>query len=176
MNDSHSQDVARPAAFLDRDGVLIEDIGYPHRPEHLVWTAGAIEAVRWLNLKGYEVVVVSNQSGVARGYFTEADVEAFHDLMQDALAARGARIDAFYYCPHHPEAAVERYRSEHPWRKPSPGMILQALEDRPIRREGSFLVGDRPTDLEAAAAAGLPGFLADGRDLLEIVQGAAASS
>ncbi len=160
----------RRAAFLDRDGVLIEDIGYPHRPEHLVWMDGAVEAVRWLNVEGYDVVVVSNQSGVARGYFTEEDVEAFHALMQQALARSGARIDAFYFCPHHPEAVVERYRRDHPWRKPSPGMILQALEDRPILKDGSFLVGDRPSDLEAAAAAGLPGFLADGRSLLEVVR------
>jgi D-glycero-D-manno-heptose 1,7-bisphosphate phosphatase len=164
--------IPRRAAFLDRDGVLIEDSGYPHKPEHLVWLDGAVAAVRWLNAEGYDVVVVSNQSGVARGYFTEDDVEAFHALMRRALAARGARIDAFYYCPHHPEAAIERYRRDHSWRKPSPGMILQALEDRRILRDGSFLVGDKSSDLEAAAAAGLPGFLADGRSLLEVVQDA----
>jgi D-glycero-D-manno-heptose 1,7-bisphosphate phosphatase len=154
--------------------VLIEDGGYPHRPEHLVWLDGAIAAVRWLNAEGYDVVVVSNQSGVARGYFTEEDVKAFHALMQQALAAEGARIDAFYYCPHHPEAVIDRYRSDHPWRKPSPGMILQAFEDRRIGREGSFLIGDKPSDLEAAAAAGLPGFLTDGRSLLELVREAAS--
>jgi D-glycero-D-manno-heptose 1,7-bisphosphate phosphatase len=167
---SASQTPPRRAAFLDRDGVLIEDSGYPHRPEHLVWLDGAVAAVRWLNAEGYDVVVVSNQSGVARGYLTEDDVETFHALMRRALAAEGARIDAFYYCPHHPEAVIESYRRDHPWRKPSPGMILQALQDRPIRKDGSFLVGDKPSDLEAAAAAGLPGFLADGRSLLEVVR------
>ena len=156
--------------------MLIADSGYPHRAEHLIWLPGAVEAVRWLNASGYLVIVVTNQSGVARGYFPEEAVRWFHDLMAERMMVEGARIDAFYYCPFHPEAPVERYRTGHAWRKPAPGMILQAMADWPVRREGSFLIGDRPSDLAAAAAAGIPGFIADGRSLLEVARNAAAAA
>lgn len=156
----------RPAVFLDRDGVLNVDSGYPHLAEHLVWIEGARAAVRRINQAGYWAVVVTNQSGVGRGYFDEAAMDAFHGVMQRQLAQAGARIDAFYACPYHEAASVPRYRvADHPDRKPNPGMILRAFEDLPILRQGSFLVGDRDSDLAAARGAGLPGHLFAGGDL-----------
>lgn len=149
-----------PAVFLDRDGVLIEDSGYPHLEEHLVLIPGAPEAVRRLNALGYLVVIVTNQSGVARGLFTEDQMHRFNDLLVRHLAARGARIGAVYACPFHAEARDERYRHpDHPDRKPNPGMILRAAADYDIDLSRSFMIGDRQSDLEAARRAGIPGFL-----------------
>jgi D-glycero-D-manno-heptose 1,7-bisphosphate phosphatase len=163
----------RPAAFLDRDGVLNADSGYTHRPQDLAWIAGAREAVLDLNEAGYLVVVVTNQAGVARGRFAERDMAAFHAAMQDELAGIGAHIDAFYHCPFHPEATVEAYRhADHPDRKPNPGMILRALREWPVAVAGSFLIGDRESDLEAARRAGIPGHLFTGGDLRAAVAAA----
>ncbi len=160
----------RPAAFLDRDGVLNVDHGYTHRPEDLVWTDDAPAAIKRLNDAGYFVIVVTNQAGVARGYYEERHVRAFHDHMQAELACYGAHIDAFYYCPYHDEADVSAYRVQsHPDRKPNPGMILKAFADWPIKRDASFLVGDRPMDMEAAARANLPGYLFEGGSLLALI-------
>jgi D-glycero-D-manno-heptose 1,7-bisphosphate phosphatase len=158
--------LSRPAAFLDRDGVLNVDIGYAHRPEHLQWVPGAREAVLNLNKAGYLVIVLTNQGGVGLGYYSEEHVTAFHALMQDGLKEVGARVDAFYYCPYHERAVVEAYRvADHPDRKPNPGMILRAFREWPIERERSFLIGDRDSDLEAAQRADLPGYKFDGSDL-----------
>lgn len=160
----------RPGAFMDRDGVLNVDLGYTYKPTDLRWVEGACEAVRALNDAGYFVIVVTNQAGVARGYYDEADVLAFHVEMRLQLAAYGAHIDAFYHCPYHPDASTDRFRhADHPERKPNPGMILKAFEEWPIRRDGSFLIGDRQSDLDAAAAAGLPGFLFQGNSLKTLV-------
>jgi D,D-heptose 1,7-bisphosphate phosphatase len=156
----------KPAAFLDRDGVLNTDTGYTHRPEDLAWMPGAREAVLGLNEAGYLVFVVTNQAGVARGYFGERDMAAFHEAMQDELAEIGAHVDAFYHCPYHSQATVEAYRhADHPDRKPNPGMILRAIAEWPVALAGSFLIGDRQSDLEAASNAGIPGYLFSGGDL-----------
>lgn len=155
----------RPAAFLDRDGVLNEDDGFVFRPEALRFVAGAPEAVRRLNAAGYLVVVVTNQSGVARGLFDEEAMDRFHDHLRAEFGRQNARLDAIYACPYHPEGTIERYRADHPDRKPRPGMILRALADLPIDRNRSFLVGDKPTDIAAAASAGIPGHLFPGGDL-----------
>ena len=157
----------RPAAFLDRDGVLIEDTGYPHDPAAVQWMAGAPEAVARLNREGFFVFVVTNQSGVARGLYREAEVHALHRWMkaQLAAAAAGARIDAFEHCPHHPEALLPAFRRDCRRRKPAPGMIEDLLRAWPVERAGSFLIGDKPSDLAAAAAAGLPGHLFPGGNL-----------
>jgi histidinol-phosphate phosphatase family protein len=150
----------RPAAFLDRDGVLNVDKGYTHRLDDLVWMPGAKEAIRLLNDRGYRVIVVTNQAGVARGYFDEAAVAAFHAGMQQQLATAGAYIDAFYHCPYHADGVVAAYTADdHPDRKPNPGMILRAMADQSVNREGSFIIGDKPSDIEAGRRAGLPGFL-----------------
>ncbi len=155
----------RPAAFLDRDGVLIEDTGYPHDPGAVRWVAGAPEAVGRLNRAGFLVFVVTNQSGVARGLYPEARVGELHRWMSERLAAAGARVDAFEHCPHHPDAPLPAYRRDCRRRKPAPGMIEDLLRAWPVERGGSFLVGDKASDLAAAAAAGLPGHLFPGGDL-----------
>lgn len=160
----------RPAAFLDRDGVLIEDTGYPHKPEEARWVPGAAAAVKALNDAGYLVFVVTNQAGVGRGYYPESQVGVMHRWMAGVLAAQGAHVDAFEYCPDHPEAALPEYRRESRRRKPGPGMIEALLAAWPVDVARSFLVGDRETDMQAAAAAGLPGHLFAGGDLAAAVR------
>ena len=147
----------RPAAFLDRDGVLNVDHGYTHQPEQLEWMEGAAEAVRLLNEAGYYVLVVTNQSGIARGYYDEATVKSLHIYMRDSLAALGARVDAFYYCPHHPEGTIKRLAVHCRCRKPGPGMLEQAAREWPIDIGDSFLIGDKDHDLAAAAAFNIRG-------------------
>jgi D-glycero-D-manno-heptose 1,7-bisphosphate phosphatase len=162
---------ARPALFLDRDGVLNEDQGYVHRWEDFRWIAGAREAVAAFNGAGWLVIVVTNQSGVGRGYYTEEDMHALHARMSEDLKAVGGHIDAFYFAPQHPEAADDAYRHpDPPDRKPNPGMILRALSEWPIDRERSVLVGDKPSDLEAALRAGIRGVLFEGGDLAEFLK------
>jgi D-glycero-D-manno-heptose 1,7-bisphosphate phosphatase len=156
----------RPALFLDRDGVLNEDHGYVCRWEDFRWIEGAREAVAAFNRAGWLVIVVTNQSGVGRGYYTEAAMHALHGRMREDLAAAGGHIDAFYFAPHHPDAADDAYRHpDPPDRKPNPGMILRALSEWPIDRERSVLVGDKASDLEAAARAGVRGLMFPGGDL-----------
>jgi D-glycero-D-manno-heptose 1,7-bisphosphate phosphatase len=157
----------RPAAFLDRDGVLNVDRHYVHRPDQVEWIPGAIACVRRLNDLGYRVVVVTNQAGVAHGYYGEDSVHALHTWMNDQLAAHGAFVDAFYHSPYHPEARVEKFRRTHVDRKPGPGMILRALSDLNIDKNRSFLIGDKESDIAAAHSAGIPGFLFTGGNLDE---------
>jgi D-glycero-D-manno-heptose 1,7-bisphosphate phosphatase len=160
----------RPAAFLDRDGVINADHGYVHRPDQVDWIPGAQNSVRRLNDLGYRVIVVTNQAGVAHGHYGEDSVHALHAWMQDELAAKGAFIDAFYYCPYHPEARVKRFRQQHIDRKPQPGMILRAFADLHIDRERSFLVGDKQCDIEAARRAGIRGLLFPGGNLADFLE------
>jgi D,D-heptose 1,7-bisphosphate phosphatase len=155
----------RPAAFLDRDGVINRDHGYVHRPDQVEWIPGAQESVRRLNDLGYRVVVVTNQAGVAHGYYSEEDIIALHDWIQEELAAKGAFIDAFYFCPYHPNARVERFRANHIDRKPNRGMIFRALSDMQIDKHRSFLIGDKDSDIKCARSAGIKGFLFTGGNL-----------
>lgn len=169
MADSPPQ--KRPALFLDRDGVLNEDRGYVHRWEDFRWIDGARETVATFNRAGWLVFVVTNQSGVGRGYYSEDDVHALHQRMDADFAVAGARIDAYYHAPQHPEADIETYRHpDPPLRKPNPGMILQALAEWPVDRERSLLIGDKPSDLEAALRAGIRGALFEGGDLYDFLR------
>ncbi len=144
----------RPAVFLDRDGVLIEDAHYVGCASRVRLIPGAAEAVAALNRAGRAVVVVTNQAGVAKGMFTAAAVEAVHAFLAEQLAGYGARIDAFYYCPHHPEGEVPEYRTRCECRKPGPGMLRAAAAELGLDPARSWMVGDRETDLAAGAAAG----------------------
>ncbi len=154
----------RPAAFLDRDGVINVDHGYTWRPEDLVFTPTAIEGIALLNRADYRVLVVTNQSGVARGLYGTHDVERFHDHIQAELGRHGARIDAFYYCAYHPEGSIAEYAIEHEDRKPGPGMLLRAMREWNVTRAGSFMIGDKPSDAASAAAAGIPAVLVPAND------------
>lgn len=165
----------RPAVFFDRDGVLNVDHGYVHRPDQVDWVPGAREAVKWLNDSGYFVFVVTNQAGVAKGHYEESAIAELHGWMNAQLAALGAGIDDWRYCPYHPEGSVEAYRRAHDWRKPGPGMIHDLLRAWPVQIEGSFLVGDKDSDLAAARAAGLPAHLFTGGDLAAFVRALAGT-
>ncbi|WP_142803579.1 D-glycero-beta-D-manno-heptose 1,7-bisphosphate 7-phosphatase [Tepidiphilus sp. J10] len=146
----------KPAVFLDRDGVLNEDRGYVHRWEDFSFLPGAIEALRQLQQKGYLLVVITNQSAVARGLCTEADVLALHERMRAFLRERGIELAGIYHCPHHPQGSVSDYAIACACRKPEPGMILRAAQEHGIDLSRSLLVGDKLSDLEAGRAAGIP--------------------
>lgn len=159
----------RPAVFLDRDGVLNSDVGYAHRPDQITWVPGAREAVAHLNGLGHLVFVVTNQAGVARGYYDEAAVISLHRWMGAELAACGAHIDDWRYCPSHPDGVVAAYTRADPWRKPEPGMLLDLMHHHVVDLAGSFLIGDHDGDLEAARRVGIDGYRFDGGDLLQMV-------
>lgn len=143
------------AVFFDRDGVLNEEVGYLWKVEEFIWINGARDAIKLCNEHGILTVVVTNQSGIARGLYTAQDVEIIHAFMQRSLAEVGAHIDAFYYCPHHPEGKVEEFRIVCDCRKPKPGMILRACKELNINPAQAILFGDSKRDIEAAEAAGL---------------------
>jgi D-glycero-D-manno-heptose 1,7-bisphosphate phosphatase len=172
------QSQLHPAAFLDRDGVLNVDHGYAHRPDQLEWVASAPEAVRLLNEAGYIVIVVTNQSGVARGYYDETAVRQFHTQMEDALWDQGAYIDAFYYCSHHPEGTVKELAVHCNCRKPGTGMLEQAAREWPIDLGRSFLIGDKDNDMAAAAAFKIRGIKFDSAEdsLIDLVRRELASA
>jgi D,D-heptose 1,7-bisphosphate phosphatase len=160
----------RPAVFFDRDGVLNHDSGYTYEADKLQWIDGAREAVKAVNDAGAFAFVVTNQSGVARGFYEESHVHALHRWMADEMAAMGAHIDAFEYCPDHPDGTVERYRRVSHRRKPGPGMITDLLGRFPVKADDSILIGDKPSDLEAARAAGVQGHLFPGGNLESFVR------
>jgi D-glycero-D-manno-heptose 1,7-bisphosphate phosphatase len=165
-------DGQRAAALLDRDGVLNVDHGYVGEIDRLEWISGAKTAVRRLNEAGLLVIVVTNQSGVARGRFDLAAVDALHARMRADLAAAGARIDAFYVCPFLPDAPVAEFaHPDHPDRKPNPGMILRAISDWRIDPARAIVIGDSPRDIEAARRAGVRSALFPGGDLARFVAG-----
>jgi D-glycero-D-manno-heptose 1,7-bisphosphate phosphatase len=144
-----------PALFLDRDGVINREIGYLYRREEVVWVEGIFSLCRSAVALGYRLVVVTNQAGIARGYYTQADFDALMQWMRAVFAAQGAPLDAVYHCPYHPEHGLGELRREHQDRKPAPGMLLRAARDLGLDLGASILVGDRCSDIAAAHAAGL---------------------
>jgi len=145
-----------PALFLDRDGVINEDHGYVHKADDFHFIDGIFDLVRHANSSGYAVVVVTNQAGIGRGLYTEAQFLELSTWMRAQFAAHQGRIDAVYHCPHHPEFGLGRYRCDCGSRKPRPGMFLLAARELGLDLERSVMVGDRASDMAAAAAAGVP--------------------
>jgi len=149
----------QPAVFMDRDGTINEEVGYLDRLEKLVIYPQTFDAVRKINENGMKSVVITNQSGVARGYFTEDLVLEVHRRIQDSLRERGAHIDAFFYCPHHPTEGKAPYRIVCSCRKPEAGILIAAAKDMGINLEQSYMIGDTLKDIEAGAKAGAKGIL-----------------
>ena len=149
----------QPAVFLDRDGTMVHDVGYLSRLEDLQWFPWTIEAVRLLHRAGFLVCVTTNQSGIALGFCTDAFVRRVHEEMSAAIEAAGARIDGWFYCPHHPEAAIDALRTECECRKPRPGLVRQAQQRFDIDLSRSFVIGDKAADIGLANAVGARGIL-----------------
>ena len=142
----------RRAIFMDRDGTVCEEVGYVNHVDRIRLLPRSAEAVRLANQAGFQTVIVTNQAGVARGYFDEDLVHEVHDAVRRQLAEAGARIDGIYYCPHHPEVGAPPYRRECDCRKPGPGMLLRAREEMGIDLGASYMVGDTVKDLGAGRA------------------------
>ena len=159
----------RPAVFFDRDGVINADLGYVGDATRFALLPGAAEGVRAAAAAGALCFLVTNQSGVARGFYTEGDVAALHAHMTALLARDGARFDDIRHCPHLPEAPLAAYRRDCPCRKPKPGMILDLMARWPVDPARSVMIGDKPSDMEAARAAGIRGVLYAGGPLAETV-------
>ena len=160
----------RKTVFFDRDGVLNVERNYLYKIEEFQWQTDAVAAIKLLQAQDYRIIVVTNQSGVARGYYNEADVTKLHNYMQAQLVLQQTRIDAFYYCPHLTDASRAEYAQECDCRKPGPGMILKAMQEHEVLKEQSFLIGDKESDLQAAQAAGIRGYLYQQGSLLEFVK------
>jgi D-glycero-D-manno-heptose 1,7-bisphosphate phosphatase len=143
------------ALFLDRDGIVNEEVGYLYRAEDVRWVEGVGSLCRTAQALGYKLIVVTNQSGIARGLYSEADFHSLMDWMRQELAREQVTLDAVYFCPYHPEHGVGEYRREHEDRKPGPGMLLRAGREHGLDLARSVLVGDRCSDIAAANAAGL---------------------
>jgi histidinol-phosphate phosphatase family protein len=149
----------QPAVFLDRDGTMVHDVGYLSRLEDLQWFPWTIEAVRLLHRAGFLVCVTTNQSGIALGFCTDAFVRRVHEEMSAAIEAAGARIDGWFYCPHHPEAAIDALRTDCECRKPKPGLVRQAQQRFEVDLTRSFVIGDKSADVGLAEAVGARGIL-----------------
>ena len=147
--------VMRKALFLDRDGVINVNHGYVCTPERTDFIDGVFDLCRRARQHGYLLVVVTNQAGIGRGYYSEADFHAYMNWMRQVFVEQGAPLDAVYHCPHHPEAGVGEYKRDCDCRKPAPGMILAAQRDLDIDLAQSLLVGDKASDIEAGRRAGV---------------------
>ncbi len=160
----------RPIAFLDRDGVVNADKGYVHLVEEFEWIPGAVEAIRLLNARGYIVAVVTNQSGIGRGLYGEEEFMFLTLWMLREIDKLGGVIDVVYYCPHHPESNDDEYRATCSARKPGTGMLDRAAEEFEMDRPRSFLIGNRDSDLGAAQAFGINGYMYESGDLADLVR------
>ena len=146
--------MGRRAIIMDRDGTVCDEVGYVNHVDRVRLLPRSAEAIRRANEAGFQTVVVTNQAGVARGYFAESLVDEVHDRVRELLAAEGARVDGIYYCPHHPDVGAEPYRRRCDCRKPKPGMLLRARDEMGIDLEASFMIGDSVRDIEAGRRAG----------------------
>ncbi|WP_152503640.1 HAD-IIIA family hydrolase [Labrenzia sp. THAF82] len=158
-----------PVAIFDRDDTLLVDRHYMFDPQDIEWVPGAMEVISLLRDKGFRICVATNQSGIARGFFTEAQMHRFHDAMQRQLVSAGGVIDGFFHCPHHPEGTVAEYAVVCRCRKPAPGLVEQIDRTFPMDRARSFLIGDKPRDVQSAEAFGIAGYLYKGGSLLDRV-------
>jgi D-glycero-D-manno-heptose 1,7-bisphosphate phosphatase len=151
--------MAYKAVFLDRDGTVNEEVGYVNHVERFTLLPRVGEAIRLLNQNGLKTVVITNQSGVARGYFPESLVPLVHQKMQELLKKDGAHLDGIYYCPHHPDVGAPPYRQKCRCRKPEPGLIEEAVKDLDLDLRSSYMIGDRGVDIEFAHRVGAKGIL-----------------
>jgi D-glycero-D-manno-heptose 1,7-bisphosphate phosphatase len=145
----------RPAVFIDRDGTISEEVGYINHPSRFRVFPYAARAIKLLNDQGWLAIIITNQAGVARGYFSESMIETVHDNLRKELSDEGARVDAIYYCAHHPTVGEPPYRQECDCRKPKPGLITRATKDLDVALEQSWMIGDRYGDVELARNAGV---------------------
>lgn len=159
--------MSRPALFLDRDGVINVDHGYVHKPGDVEFVDGIFEMVAAAKKAGYLVVVVTNQAGIGRGYYSEADFLALMDWMKARFVEHGGQIDAVYFCPFHPEHGIGEYRRDSDCRKPAPGMLLQSGRELDIDFARSIFIGDKPSDMAAGHAAGVGTLLYLGDSILD---------
>ena len=143
------------AVFLDRDGTIIEDSGYINSPEQIKFIPGSIEAIKKLNEAGYKVVIISNQAGIARELLSENMLQTIDKIIHREVLSGGGHIDASYYCPHHPEHGVYPYKQDCECRKPHPGLIKKAVKDQDLELAGSFMGGDKSSDIETGKRAGV---------------------
>lgn len=143
------------ALFLDRDGIVNEEVGYLHRPEDVRWVEGIAPLCRTAQALGYKLILVTNQSGIARGLYSEAQFHRLMDWMRAELQREDVYLDGVYYCPYHPHHGVGEYKREHEDRKPGPGMLLRAAREHDLDLSRSILIGDRCSDITAANSAGL---------------------
>lgn len=145
----------RPAVFIDRDGTISEEVGYINHPSRFRVFPYAASAIKLLNDQGWLAIIITNQAGVARGYFSESMIETVHDNLRQELGDKGARVDAIYYCAHHPTVGEPPYRQECDCRKPKPGLITRAAKDLDVALEQSWMIGDRYGDVVLARNAGV---------------------
>ncbi len=136
----------KKAIFLDRDGIINEDTEYPYKPEHIQFKDGIFAFCRSAAQKGYLLVVITNQAGIAKGIYTEQDVQFLHKWMDNKFREQGIAIAGFYYCPYHKDGVIEKYRKDSELRKPKPGMVLQAIKDLNIDITQSKMIGDKESD------------------------------
>lgn len=155
--------MANKAIFLDRDGTLNYEKNYLYKKEDFEFIPGILDAIRLWNDLQYLVIIVTNQAGVARGYYSENDVRVLHEYVDSLLKDLGLHIDAYYYCPHHPTEGLGKYRIDCDCRKPKPGMIMQAIKDFDIDVKKSFLFGDKESDIAAGLSVGIKSFIVNGR-------------